>query len=167
MAGYEGESGESTFYDDSVGLFEHDFVYAFDAGVQHSVNVALAQAIQLIKYHFLGFAEQQGWVPQSSSQEELPFLQDPTDSSSVANPHQADFEQLVQSLNKEHGYSSSQSLHLRDESKGDLDSSSSSNSPARDSDSPPRKCKAKSQHTPASSQPLKVLTFEPEDIVKS
>ncbi|KAJ1167130.1 hypothetical protein NDU88_007523 [Pleurodeles waltl] len=164
MAGYEGESGEGTFYDDSVGSFEQDLVYALDVGVRHTVNVALAQAIQLIKHHLLGFAEQQGWVPQSSSQEELPFLHD-TGSSSVANPHQADFEQLVQTLIKEHGYSSSQSLHLRDESKGDSDASSSSYSPDRESDSPPRKRKAKSPHSSVSSQPLKELTFEPEDIV--
>ncbi|KAJ1104210.1 hypothetical protein NDU88_001622 [Pleurodeles waltl] len=145
MADYEEESGEGTFYDDSVVSFEQDLVYALDAGVRHAVNMALAQAIQPIKHYLLGFAEQQGWVPQSSSQEELPFSQDPTDSSSVANPHQADFEQLVQPLNKEDGYSSSQSLHLRDESEGDSDSSSSSNNPDRDSDSPPRK--AKSWHT--------------------
>ncbi|KAJ1172447.1 hypothetical protein NDU88_004294 [Pleurodeles waltl] len=127
------------------------------------VSVALAQAIQPIKHHLLGFAEQQGWVPQSSSQEELQFSQD-TGSSSVANSHQVDFEQLVQALNKEHGYSPSQSLHLRVESKGDSDASSSSNSLDRDSDSPWKR-KAKSRHSSVSSQPLKVLTFEPEDIV--
>ncbi|KAJ1193411.1 hypothetical protein NDU88_002709 [Pleurodeles waltl] len=152
MAGYEGEMGEGTFYDDSVGSFEHDFVYALDAGVWHTVNVALALAIQPINHHLLGFAEQQGWVPQFSSQEELPFSQD-TGSSSVANPHQSDFEQLVQALNKEHGYSSSQLLHLRDESKGDSNALSSSNSPVRDSDSPPRKRKAKSHHSSVSLQP--------------
>ncbi|KAJ1123963.1 hypothetical protein NDU88_002430 [Pleurodeles waltl] len=69
VAGYEGESGKVTFYDDSVGSFEHDLVYACDAGVRHTVNAALAQAIQTIKHHLFGFAEQQGWVPQSSSQE--------------------------------------------------------------------------------------------------
>ncbi|KAJ1098944.1 hypothetical protein NDU88_004051 [Pleurodeles waltl] len=111
----------------------------------------------------MGFAEQQGWVPQSSSQEELPFSQD-AGSGSGANPHQADFEQLVQAVNKEHGYSSSQSLRPEDQSKGDLDSSSS-NSPDRDFDPLPRKCKAKSRHSTESEQPLKVLTFEPEDTV--
>ncbi|KAJ1193157.1 hypothetical protein NDU88_002462 [Pleurodeles waltl] len=95
MAGYEGELGKGTFYDDSVGSFEHDLVSALDDGVRHTVNVALAQAIQLIKHHLLDYAEQQGWDPQSSNQEEMQFSQDPTGSSSVANPHQADFEQLV------------------------------------------------------------------------
>ncbi|KAJ1102425.1 hypothetical protein NDU88_007475 [Pleurodeles waltl] len=163
MAGYEGESGEGTFYDDSVGSFEHDLVYALNAGVRHTVNVALAQALQPIKHHLLGFAEQQSWVPHSSSQEELPFSQD-SSSGSGANPHQADFEQLVQALNKEPGYSSSQLLHPGGESKGDSDASSSSNSPGRDSDSPPPKRKAKSRHSAVTSQPLKVLALEPEDI---
>ncbi|KAJ1213132.1 hypothetical protein NDU88_000771 [Pleurodeles waltl] len=165
MASNEGESGEGTFYDDSVRSFEQDLVYALDAGVRHTINVALDQAIQLIKHHLLGVAEQQGGVPQSSSQEALLVSQDPTSSSSVANPKKTDFQQLVQSLNKGHGYSSSQLLHLRDESKEDSDSSSSSNNPDRDSDSPPCKRKAKSRHTQASSQPLKVLTFELEVIV--
>ncbi|KAJ1109989.1 hypothetical protein NDU88_007345 [Pleurodeles waltl] len=164
MAGYEGDLGEGTFYDDSVGSFEHDLIHALDAGVRHTVNVALAQAIQPIEHHLLGFAEQQGWVPQSSGQAELPFSQD-SGSGSGANPHQADFEQLVQALNKEHGYPFSQSLRPEDESKGDSDSSSS-NSPDRDSDSPPRKHKAKSRHSTESEQPLMVPTFEPEDIVQ-
>ncbi|KAJ1123339.1 hypothetical protein NDU88_001810 [Pleurodeles waltl] len=148
--GSEGDLGEGTFYDDSLGSFEHDLVYAFDAGVRHAVNVALAQAIQPIKHHLSGFAEQHGWVPQTSSQEELPFSQV---SGLGANPHQADFEQLVQALNKKHGYSSLQLLHPGDESKGDSDSTSS-NSSDRDSDSPPRKRKSKYRHSTASAHSL-------------
>ncbi|KAJ1135053.1 hypothetical protein NDU88_001508 [Pleurodeles waltl] len=94
MDGYEGESGKVTFYDDSVGSFERDLVYALDAGVRHTVNVALDKATQTIKHLLMGFTDQQGWVPHCSSQEELPFSQDPSGSSSVANPHQADLNKL-------------------------------------------------------------------------
>ncbi|KAJ1125353.1 hypothetical protein NDU88_003785 [Pleurodeles waltl] len=113
MAGYKGDSGEGIFYDDPDGSFEQALVYALDAGVRHTVNVALAQAIQPIKHHLLGFAEQQGWMSHSRIQEELPFSQDPS-SAFDANLHQADFDQLLQVLSTDHDYSSSQSLHPRD-----------------------------------------------------
>ncbi|KAJ1128298.1 hypothetical protein NDU88_006677 [Pleurodeles waltl] len=164
MAGYKGDSGEGTFYDDPDGSFEQDLVYALNAGVRHTVNVALAQAIQPIKHHLLGFAEQQGWMPHSRCQEELPFSRDPS-SASDANPHQADFDQLLQALSMDHDYSSSPSLHPRDVSKEDYDSTASSQALEKDPDTPPRKPTAKSWHAEVSSQPLKVLTFEPEDIV--
>ncbi|KAJ1168248.1 hypothetical protein NDU88_000195 [Pleurodeles waltl] len=124
MAGYREDSGEGTFYDDPDGFFEQDLVYALNAGVRHTVNVALAQAIQPIKNYLLGFAEQQGWMPHSHSQEELPFSQD-LSSASDANPHQADFDQLLQGLSTDHDYSSSQSVHPRDVSKEDSNSSAS------------------------------------------
>ncbi|KAJ1135045.1 hypothetical protein NDU88_001490 [Pleurodeles waltl] len=73
---------------------QQDLVYAPDAGVRHTVNVALDKATQTIKHLLLGFTDQQGWVPHCSSQEELPFSQDPSGSSSVANPHQADLNKL-------------------------------------------------------------------------
>ncbi|KAJ1164302.1 hypothetical protein NDU88_004747 [Pleurodeles waltl] len=62
MAGFEDQAGEEYYSDDSAGSFEQDLVYALDAGVRHTVNQALAQAIRPIKHHLIGFAEQQGWV---------------------------------------------------------------------------------------------------------
>ncbi|KAJ1082676.1 hypothetical protein NDU88_002841 [Pleurodeles waltl] len=151
MAGYRGHSREGTLYDDPDGSFQQDLVYALNAGVRHTVNVALTQVIQPIKHHLLGFAEQQGWMPHPRSQEELPFSQDPS-SASDANPHEADFDQLLQALSKDHNYSLSQSLHPRDVSKEDSDSSASSQAPEKDPDSPPRKRKAKSWHAEVPSQ---------------
>ncbi|KAJ1177952.1 hypothetical protein NDU88_003203 [Pleurodeles waltl] len=106
MAGYEEDSGEGTYYDDSVGPFEQDLVYALDAGARHTVNLALAHAVQPIKHHLLGFAEQQGRTQNSASRsyEELPFSQDPSGSNSDANPHLEDFEQMARSLAKDHDY---------------------------------------------------------------
>ncbi|KAJ1099691.1 hypothetical protein NDU88_004790 [Pleurodeles waltl] len=62
MAGYEDQADDGYYLDEPGGSFEQDLVYALDAGVRHTVNQALAQAIKPIKHHLLGFAEQQGWV---------------------------------------------------------------------------------------------------------
>ncbi|KAJ1160601.1 hypothetical protein NDU88_001097 [Pleurodeles waltl] len=68
MAGYEDQAGDEYYLDDSAGSFEQELIYALDAGVRHTVNQALAQAIRPIKHHLIGFAEQQGWVAPSGVQ---------------------------------------------------------------------------------------------------
>ncbi|KAJ1101211.1 hypothetical protein NDU88_006283 [Pleurodeles waltl] len=68
MAGYEDQADDGYYLDEPAGSFEQDLVYALDAGVRHTVNQALAQAIKPIKHHLLGFAEQQGWVAPSGIQ---------------------------------------------------------------------------------------------------
>ncbi|KAJ1116608.1 hypothetical protein NDU88_004814 [Pleurodeles waltl] len=60
MDAYDDQGGDEYYVDDPAGSFEHDRVYALDAGVRHTVNQALAQAIRPIKQHLIGFAEQQG-----------------------------------------------------------------------------------------------------------
>ncbi|KAJ1093710.1 hypothetical protein NDU88_006802 [Pleurodeles waltl] len=54
MAGYDDQAEELYYMDDTAGSFDQDLVYALDAVVRHSVNQALAQAIQPIKHHLLG-----------------------------------------------------------------------------------------------------------------
>ncbi|KAJ1112808.1 hypothetical protein NDU88_001069 [Pleurodeles waltl] len=117
---------ESLYYDDSVWSFEQDLVCALDSGIRHTVNVALAKAIQPIKQYFFDFDEQQGWIPGklSSSSEEASVLQGSAGSISD-NP---DFEQLVGSLAKDHDYSSSATAP-KASTQEDLGSSSSSQSP--------------------------------------
>ncbi|KAJ1175012.1 hypothetical protein NDU88_000303 [Pleurodeles waltl] len=68
MAGYEDQADDGYYLVEPAGSFEQYLVYALDAGVRHTVNQALAQAIKPIKHHLLGFAEQQGWVAPSGIQ---------------------------------------------------------------------------------------------------
>ncbi|KAJ1135271.1 hypothetical protein NDU88_001712 [Pleurodeles waltl] len=78
MAAYNDQLGDEYYVDDTVGSFEQDLLYALDAGVRHkdllyaldagvrhTVNQTLAHAIRSIKYHLIGFAEQQGWMAPS------------------------------------------------------------------------------------------------------
>ncbi|KAJ1181241.1 hypothetical protein NDU88_006449 [Pleurodeles waltl] len=62
MAGYEDQANDEYYLEDSAGSSEQDLVYALDAGVRHTVNQALAQAIRPTKHHLIGFEEQQRWV---------------------------------------------------------------------------------------------------------
>ncbi|KAJ1184508.1 hypothetical protein NDU88_001314 [Pleurodeles waltl] len=48
MAGYDEQADDLYYIDDTAGFFDQDLVYALDAGVRHSVNQALVQAIQPI-----------------------------------------------------------------------------------------------------------------------
>ncbi|KAJ1194966.1 hypothetical protein NDU88_004250 [Pleurodeles waltl] len=139
-------------------------VYALDAGVRHTVNQALAQAIRLIEHHLIGFAKQQGWVVPPGSH----IVEDPSLSGSSQalkqgkNPNSADFKSLIRSLAREHDYNTSSST-LKSKPKKDLDSSSSEQS--SDQGSTLRKRKKKTHHQEDSIPTPKVLTFEPEDIV--
>ncbi|KAJ1096407.1 hypothetical protein NDU88_001549 [Pleurodeles waltl] len=60
---YEDRRGDEYYVDDPAGSFEQDLVYALDAGVCHTVNQALAQAIRPIKHNLIGFAKQKGGWP--------------------------------------------------------------------------------------------------------
>ncbi|KAJ1139406.1 hypothetical protein NDU88_005779 [Pleurodeles waltl] len=151
--------------DDSAGSFEQDLVYALDAGVRHTVNQALAQAIRPIKHHLLGFAEQQGWVAPSGIQTVIePSLSGGFQTlKQSTNPHTADFESLIMAMDKEHAYNASSSQKAK--SREDLASSSSDHS-SDQGDDPPRKRKKKFHHQEEPLPTPKVLTFEPEDIVQ-
>ncbi|KAJ1124817.1 hypothetical protein NDU88_003266 [Pleurodeles waltl] len=103
MAGY------AYYLDEPAGSFEHDLVYALDAGVRHTANQSLAQAIKPIKHYLIGFAEQQGWVARSGVQSIIePSLSAGTQSSKQChNPHSADFENLIRAMAKDHDYNRS------------------------------------------------------------
>ncbi|KAJ1213709.1 hypothetical protein NDU88_001341 [Pleurodeles waltl] len=79
--------------------------------------------------------------------------------------HTANFESLIRSLAKEHDYNTSASTP-KSRTRKELDSSSSARS-SDQGDVPPRKRKKKTHHLEESVTTLKVLTFEPEDIVHS
>ncbi|KAJ1176497.1 hypothetical protein NDU88_001775 [Pleurodeles waltl] len=161
MAGCDDQAKKLYYLDDAAGSFNQDLVYALDAGVHHSVNQALAQAIQPIKHHLLGLVDQQGWVDPVGAQPigESSFAASTQAPKQTSNPHAADFESLIRNMAREHDYNAgSQKKAISDPA-----SSSSSEHSSEQGDVPPRKCKKKAHHQEV---PIpKVLTFEPEDIV--
>ncbi|KAJ1090473.1 hypothetical protein NDU88_003605 [Pleurodeles waltl] len=106
MAGYDDPAEELYYMDDTAGSFDQDLVYALDAGVRHSVNQALAQAIQPIKHHLLGLVDQKAWAaPVSTSTMEDPsFAAIPQTEKQLSNPHAADFQSLIRNMAREHDY---------------------------------------------------------------
>ncbi|KAJ1101569.1 hypothetical protein NDU88_006636 [Pleurodeles waltl] len=106
MAGYDDPAEELYYMDDTAGSFDQDLVYALDAGVRHSVNQALVQAIQPIQHHLLGLVEQQAWAaPGSASTLEDPsFATIPQSEKQLSNPHAADFQSLIRNMAREHDY---------------------------------------------------------------
>ncbi|KAJ1091709.1 hypothetical protein NDU88_004826 [Pleurodeles waltl] len=135
MAAYDDQGGDEYYVDDPPGSFEQDLVYA---GVRHTVNQALAQAIRPIKHHVFGFAEQHGWVALSGSQ----GLTEPSLSGGSKvlkqgnNSHAADFESLIRSLVRDYDYNTTSSQ--KSKSKEDLASSSSDHSSDQGDDPPPK-----------------------------
>ncbi|KAJ1165369.1 hypothetical protein NDU88_005797 [Pleurodeles waltl] len=107
-AGYEDQAEDLYYLDEPAGSFEQDLVYALDAGVRHTVNQALAQAIQPIKHQLLGFVEQQGWVAPSGIRPigEPPLPANTQASKQSTNPHSADFESFIRNMAREHDYNS-------------------------------------------------------------
>ncbi|KAJ1137778.1 hypothetical protein NDU88_004174 [Pleurodeles waltl] len=145
MAGYDDPAEELYYMDDTAGSFDQDLVYALDAGVRHSVNQALVQAIQPIKHHLLGLVEQQAWAaPGSASNLEDPsFAAIPHPEKQLSNPHAADFQSLIRNMAREHDYNAG--LHKK--GKEVPPSSSSSSEPSSEQeDAPPRKRKKKAHH---------------------
>ncbi|KAJ1169571.1 hypothetical protein NDU88_001464 [Pleurodeles waltl] len=127
MAGYEDQADDAFYLDEPARSFEQDLVYALDAGVRHTVNQALAQAIKPIKHHLLGFAEQQGWVAPSGVQSIIePSLSAGTQTIKQShNPHSADFENLIRAMIKEHDYNTStQKKAMSDPASSSSDQSS-------------------------------------------
>ncbi|KAJ1161392.1 hypothetical protein NDU88_001878 [Pleurodeles waltl] len=164
MATYNDQLCDEYYVDDPAGSFEQDLVYDLNAGVRHKVNQVMAQAIRPIKYHLIGFAEQQGWVAPSGSQiVEEPSLSGGSQALKQGrNPHTCDVESLIRSLARNHDYNTSASTT---KSKEDLNSSSSSDHSSEQVEDPPQKRKKKMNHQEDSIPTPKVLTFEPEDIV--
>ncbi|KAJ1109641.1 hypothetical protein NDU88_007001 [Pleurodeles waltl] len=145
MAGYDDPAEELYYMDDTAGSFDQDLVYALDAGVRHSVNQALAQAIQPIKHHLLGLVDKQDWAaPVSASTMEDPsFVANQQTEKQLSNPHAADFQSLIRNMAREHDYNAGS--HKKG---GDAPPSSSSSSEpsSEQEDTPPRKRKKKAHH---------------------
>ncbi|KAJ1140467.1 hypothetical protein NDU88_006819 [Pleurodeles waltl] len=161
MAGYDDQAEELYYLNYTAGSFDQDLVYALDAGVCHSVNQALAQAIQPIKHHLLGMVDQQSWVAPVDAQPigESSFSASTQAAKQTSNPHAADFESLIRNMTREHDYNAGS----QKKAVSDPASSSSSEHSSEQGDVPPRKRKKKAHHQEIPTP--KVLTFEPEDIV--
>ncbi|KAJ1127308.1 hypothetical protein NDU88_005711 [Pleurodeles waltl] len=162
MAGYDDQAEDLYYFDDTSGSFDQDLVYALDAGVRHSVNQALVQAIQPIKHHLLVLVDQQTWTAPVGA----PSLGDPSfaahsqSAKQTSNPHAADFQSLLRNMAKEHDYNAGS---LKKAVDAPASSSASSDHSSEQENAPPRKHKKKAHHQEAPTP--KVLTFEPEDIV--
>ncbi|KAJ1167300.1 hypothetical protein NDU88_007692 [Pleurodeles waltl] len=144
-AGYDDQAEELYYLDDTAGSFDQDLVYALDAGVRHSGNQALAQAIQPIKHHLLGLVDQQGWVAPVGAQPigESSFAASTQAAKQTSNPHAADFESLIRNMAREHDYNAgSQKKAVSDPAS----SSSSSEHSSEQGDVPSRKRKKKAHH---------------------
>ncbi|KAJ1201330.1 hypothetical protein NDU88_005143 [Pleurodeles waltl] len=161
MAGYDDQAEELYYLDDSAGSFDQDFVNALDTGVRHSVNQALAQAIQPIKHHLLGLVDQQGWVAPVGAQPigESSFAASTQAAKQTSNLHAVDFKSLIRNKAREHDYNAGSQKKAVSEPV----SSSSSEHSSEQGDVPPRKRKKKAHHQEVPTP--KVLTLELEDIV--
>ncbi|KAJ1153745.1 hypothetical protein NDU88_006503 [Pleurodeles waltl] len=147
MAGYDDQAEALYYIDDTAGSFDQDLVYALDAGVRHSVNQALAQAIQPFKHHLLGLVDQPAWIAPVSA----PSLGDPSFAASPqpakqpSNPHAADFQSLIRNMAREHDYNAGSQKKAVDDPASSSSSSSSDHSSEQE-DAPPRKRKKKAHH---------------------
>ncbi|KAJ1200258.1 hypothetical protein NDU88_004084 [Pleurodeles waltl] len=160
MAGYDDQAKDLYYLDDTAGSFDQDLVYALDAGVCHSVNQALAQAIQPIKHHLLGLVEQQGWLAPAGVQ---PIGESSLSTNTQAvkqtfNPHAADFESLLRNMARERDYNAGS----QKKAVSDPASSSSSEHSSEQGDVPPRKHKKKAHHQEAPTPKTKLEAREGE-----
>ncbi|KAJ1191432.1 hypothetical protein NDU88_000748 [Pleurodeles waltl] len=143
MAGYDDQAEDLYYIDDTAGSFDQDLVYALNAGVRHSVNQALVQAIQPIKHHLLGLVDQQAWTAPVGA----PSLEDPSfaagqqSAKQPPNPHAADLQSLLRNMAREHDYNAGSQKKAVDDP-----ASSSSDHSSEQEDAPPRKRKKKAPH---------------------
>ncbi|KAJ1127671.1 hypothetical protein NDU88_006066 [Pleurodeles waltl] len=144
MAGYDEQADDLYYIDDTAGSFDQDLVYALDAGVRHSVNQALVQAIQPIKHHLLGLVDQQAWAAPvgAPSLEDPSFAAGPQSAKQPSNPHTADFQSLLRNMAREHDYNAGSQKKAVDDP-----ASSSSDHSSEQEDAPPRKRKKKAHHS--------------------
>ncbi|KAJ1110204.1 hypothetical protein NDU88_007559 [Pleurodeles waltl] len=145
MAGYDEQAEDLYYIDDTAGSFDQDLVYALDAGVRHSVNQALVQAIQPIKHHLLGLVDQQAWTAPvgAPSLEDPSFAAGPQSAKQPSNPHAVDFQSLLRNMAREHDYNAGSQKKAVDDPAS---SSSSSDLSSEQEDVPPRKRKKKAHH---------------------
>ncbi|KAJ1218533.1 hypothetical protein NDU88_006111 [Pleurodeles waltl] len=137
MAGYDDQAEDLYYFDDNTGSFDQDLVYALDAGMRHSVNQALVQAIQPFKHHLLGLVDQQAWsAPAGNPSLAGPSLSADTQSAKQSpNPHAADFQSLLRNMAREHDYNAGS---LKKAVDAPASSSASSGHSSEQEDAPPR-----------------------------
>ncbi|KAJ1179936.1 hypothetical protein NDU88_005166 [Pleurodeles waltl] len=152
-------------------FFDENLEGALDNTVQLSVNKVLAKALGPLTHHYQSFARQKGWLPHiASSEEALPDQPSTSKGKAKAKTwaHSDIFRKLAPSIQKEHGYSSSQA---QDAYGSDSDQSSSKSSSESDfeedlGDRPGASKRKKSESTKAPPPKApRVLTFSPEEIV--
>ncbi|KAJ1133154.1 hypothetical protein NDU88_011451 [Pleurodeles waltl] len=162
---------DDEYFGDEPPFFDETLAGALDNTVQLSINKALEKALGPLTLHFESFACQKGWLPPIASSEEA-LSDQPSTSKGKAKTkswaHSDIFRKLASSIQKEHGYSSSQA---QDTYGSDSDQSSSKSSSRSDSEEDlgtrpgaSKRKKSESTKAPPTKAP-KVLTFSPEEIV--
>ncbi|KAJ1099756.1 hypothetical protein NDU88_004854 [Pleurodeles waltl] len=162
---------DEEYFGDEPPFFDETLAGALDNTVQLSINKALERALGPLTVHFESFARQKVWLPPIASSEEARSDQPSTSKGKAKTKswaHSDIFRKLASSIQKEHGYSSSQA---QDAYGSDSDQSSSKSSSGSDSEEDlgtrpgTSKCKkSESTKAPPTKAP-KVLTFSPEEIV--
>ncbi|KAJ1197361.1 hypothetical protein NDU88_001221 [Pleurodeles waltl] len=162
---------DEEYFGDEPPFFDETLAGVLDNTVQLSINKALEKALGPLTLHFESFARQKGWLPPIASSEEA-LSDQPSTSKGKAKTkfwaHSDIFRKLASSIQKEHGYSSSQA---QDAYGSDSDQSSSKSSSGSDSEEDlgtrpgaGKRKKSESTKAPPTKAP-KVLTFSPEEIV--
>ncbi|KAJ1136732.1 hypothetical protein NDU88_003147 [Pleurodeles waltl] len=165
---------EDEYFGGDSSSFEEILVGALDNSVQLYVNKALAKALGPLTHHFESFTHHKGWLPHITPSGEAQASQPSTSkgkSKAKKQTHSEIFDKLSASIQKEHGYSSSQQ-HKAHETDQSSDHSSSKHSSDSDSEadlgnrpSTNKWKKSDKSKSPVPKDP-RVLTFNPEDIVQ-
>ncbi|KAJ1124531.1 hypothetical protein NDU88_002982 [Pleurodeles waltl] len=161
---------EDEYFEGESPSFEENLVGALDNSVQLTVNKALAEALGPLTHHFENSARHNGWLPPITPSEEAQTAQPSTSKGKLKAKkwaHSDIFDKISASIQKEHGYSSSQfqDIYGTDQSSDHSSSkhSSDSDSDVELGDSPglSKRKKAEKTKNPVSKAPW----GHPEDII--
>ncbi|KAJ1105776.1 hypothetical protein NDU88_003181 [Pleurodeles waltl] len=167
MANYD--AYEEEFGQENPSSLEESLVEALDSNVQLSINQVVAKALGPLTSHLKGFARQQGWLPSIAAPAETPS-QPAKPSKAKAKtkkwPHSEAFERLSATVLEEHGYSNSRAQEATSDNSEWAGSDSSQEVSDSDWEDKPGPSKRKrSDHGSSHQAPLKLLTFDPTEIV--
>ncbi|KAJ1193306.1 hypothetical protein NDU88_002605 [Pleurodeles waltl] len=167
MANYD--TYDEEFGQENPSSLEESLVEALDSNVQLSINKAVAKALGPLTSHLKGFACQQGWLPSIAAPAETPS-QPAKPSKAKAKtkkwPHSEAFERLSATVLEEHGYSNSRAQEATSDNSEWAGSDSSQEVSDSDREDKPGPSKRKrSDHGSSHQAPLKLLTFDPTEIV--
>ncbi|KAJ1163198.1 hypothetical protein NDU88_003661 [Pleurodeles waltl] len=152
--------------------FEESLVEAWDSNIQLSVNKALAKVLDPLTSHLKSFASQQGWLPSIAATEEPPS-QPPKPSKEKSKVkkwvHSEAFERLSATVRDKHGYSNPRAQAPSSHNSPHYSEWACSDSSHDASDSDQEERPSERKHPDRGSNPhpvpLKVLTFNPTEIV--